>query len=142
MVLRSWDKHRDVGLLILRIGIGIMFMMHGWPKLMGGLEKWAKLGGALDVFGIGFAPAFWGFMAARSEFGGGLVWVLGFLTRPACFFLLMTMIVATATHLGRGDSFGRYSHALEAAVLFLSLLFIGPGKYSVDDKMSPSSNNL
>ena len=96
MVLRSWDKHRDVGLLILRIGIGIMFMMHGWSKLMGGPEKWAKLGGALDVFGIGFAPTFRGFMAVLSEFGGGLLLVLGFLTRPACFFLLMTMIGATA----------------------------------------------
>ncbi len=40
MILRSLDKYRDVGLLILRVGIGIMFMGHGLPKLIAGPEKW------------------------------------------------------------------------------------------------------
>lgn len=39
MILRSLDKYRDVGLLILRVGIGLMFMIHGFPKLFGGPEK-------------------------------------------------------------------------------------------------------
>ena len=113
-----------------------MFMIHGFPKLFGGPEKWAMLGGAMKVFGVNFAPAFWGFLAAMSEFGGGALLVLGFLTRPACFFLFNTMIVATSIHISKGDGFARYSHALEAGMLFLSLLFIGPGKYSMDDQIS------
>ena len=40
MVLRFLDKYRDIGLLFLRIGIGVMFIMHGLPKLIGGPEKW------------------------------------------------------------------------------------------------------
>ncbi len=43
MILRSLTRYRDAGLLILRIGIGIMFLYHGAPKLIGGPEKWEKL---------------------------------------------------------------------------------------------------
>ncbi len=136
MILQKLDQHRDKGLLILRVGIGIMFMCHGFPKLIDGPEKWIKLGGALSVVGINIAPTFMGFMAAISEFGGGLLLVLGLLTRPASFFLLITMIVATLMHMGKGDPFMKYSHALEAAILFFSLIFIGPGKISLDEQLS------
>jgi len=120
---------------MLRVGIGIMFMCHGYPKLAAGPEMWTGLGGALSVVGITFAPTFMGFIAAISEFGGGLLLVLGLMTRPACLFLLGTMAVATAMHVTKGDSFQKYSHALEAAILFFSLLFIGPGKYSIDEML-------
>lgn len=136
MILRSLDKYRDLGLLILRIGIGIMFMGHGLPKLLAGPEKWTMLGQAMNALGIGFAPATWGFMAAAAEFFGGLLLVLGFFTRPACFFLLCTMVVASYMHISKGDSFVRYSHAVESGILFLSLFFIGPGRYSLDDKIA------
>ena len=132
MLLRCSDKCRDTGLLILRVGVGLMFMGHGCPKIFGGPEKWEALGGAMKSVGIGFAPTFWGFMAAFSEFVGGALLALGLLTLPACALLLVTMVVATAMHLGKGDPFTQYSHGLEAAILFLSLILIGPGKYAVD----------
>ncbi len=135
MILRSLDKYRDIGLLILRIGIGLMFMGHGYPKLLGGPEKWELIGGAMQAIGVHFIPTFWGFMAAFSEFVGGALLALGFLTRPACILLLITMFVATSMHIGKGDSFMKYSHAVEAGILFLSLIFIGPGKYSLDERI-------
>lgn len=136
MIFHNLDKHRDIGLLILRVGIGIMFIFHGYPKLVGGPEIWTKVGGVLSMLGIGFAPGFFGFMAAISEVGGGLLLALGLFTRPASFFLLITMIVATLMHVTGGDPFVKYSHALESAILFFSLLLIGPGKYSLDEKWS------
>ena len=136
MIFHYLDRHRDKGLLILRIGIGFMFICHGFPKLTGGPEVWTKLGGALATVGVGVAPTFMGFMAAVSEFGGGLLLALGLFTRPACFFLLCTMIVATMMHLKIGDPFRVYSHALEASILFFSLFFIGPGKLSLDEILS------
>ncbi len=135
MILRFLDKYRDIGLLILRVGIGITFMIHGLPKLTGGPEKWVMLGGTMKALGVDFAPMAWGFMAAFSEFAGGLLLVLGFFTRPACFFLLATMIVAASMHISKGDPFVKYSHAMEAGILFLSLILIGPGKYSLDDQI-------
>ena len=136
MIFHKLDKYRDIGLLILRVGIGIMFMGHGIPKVLAGPETWARLGGALSAFGINFAPTIAGFMASISESGGGLLLALGLFTRPACFFLMSTMIVATSMHMSKGDSFVPYSHALEAAILFFSLIFIGPGRFSLDERLS------
>jgi len=121
--------NRDIGLLILRVGIGASFMVHGFPKLAGGADKWARLGKAMEVFGVDFAPVFWGFMAAFSEFGGGLLLALGLVFRPACGLLLSTMVVAAAMHIDRGDGFVKASHAIESGVVFLSLWMIGPGRH-------------
>lgn len=123
------SKRRDLGLLVLRVGIGAMFVGHGWPKLVGGPERWTALGGAMAKLGIDFAPTFWGFAAAVSEAGGGLLFALGLLFRPACAALLCTMLVASTKHILDGDGFGRASHAVEAAILFFALLLIGPGRY-------------
>ncbi len=134
-LIRSHYRYRDFGLLLLRVGIGAMFILHGLPKLMGGPEKWVQLGQAMELVGISQLPVFWGFMAGFAEVGGGILLALGLLFRPACFLLLITMIVATIRHAVGGDGFGGYSHAAEAAILFFSLLFIGPGKYSLDKKI-------
>lgn len=127
--MSPFDRQRDLGLLLLRVGIGAMFMAHGWPKMIGGPAKWESIGSATQVFGLAFAPLFWGFMAALAELGGGLLLALGIAFRPACALLLCTMVVASAKHLSQGDGFGKASHAIEAAILFLSLLLIGPGAY-------------
>ncbi|MFD1185762.1 DoxX family protein [Pontibacter rugosus] len=134
-ILRSGYKSRHFGLLLLRVGIGIMFILHGWPKLAGGPERWEMIGQSMQSLGIDFAPTFWGFMAGFAEAAGGLLLALGLLFRPACFLLVLTMLVATTKHATAGDGFAGYSHALEAGILFFSLLFIGPGKYSLDHKM-------
>src|SRR3546814_3726868 len=78
MILSSLGKHRDTGLLILRVIIGLSFMMHGYPKITGGMEMWQGLGGAMNVFGIDFGAPFWGALAAFTEFLGGFLIVIGF----------------------------------------------------------------
>ena len=138
-LIRNYYPNYHTGLLLLRIGIGIMFMIHGFPKITGGVEKWTALGGSMSSFGIDFLPGFWGFMAAFAEFFGGLLIALGLFFRPAVLLLIITMIVATAKHASAGDGFGGYSHALESAIWFLGLLFTGPGKYSLDERFF--SNN-
>lgn len=132
MVFQGLDKHRDLGLLILRVGIGISFMFHGLPKLLAGPERWEQLGGALGLMGIHFAPTFMGLVASLSEFVGGFFLVIGLFTRVSSFFMLNTLIVATIMHLKLGHGFDKYSHALELAIVFLSLILIGAGKYSLD----------
>lgn len=134
-LIRSHYRFKDLGLLVLRIGIGVMFILHGWPKLMGGPEVWAKVGQAVEVIGLNQFTVFWGFMAGFAEVIGGLLLALGLLFRPACLLLLITMIVATLKHALGGDGFGGYSHAAESAILFFSLFFIGPGVYSLDKKI-------
>lgn len=140
-LLRSRYTYRNAGLLLLRMGIGFMFILHGWPKLAGGPERWEMLGKNMELFGIGFLPAFWGFMAAFAEAIGGALLMLGLFFRPVCVLLFVTMLVATTRHAAAGDGFGGYSHALEAAILFFSLYFIGPGKYSLDKALFAEKNS-
>ncbi len=132
--LSNLGKYKNTGLLIIRAGLGVMFMFHGYPKLLGGPEKWEALGGAMKNLGIDFFPLGWGLMAAAAETFGGFLILIGLAFRPATLLLTITMIVAATQHLSKGDGLGVASHALEAAVVFIGLTFIGPGKYSVDKK--------
>lgn len=133
----AWEKlehYRDFGLLVLRLGVGLAYIfLHGWGKLMGGPERWERIGGAMSHFGIDFGHVFFGFMAALSEtVGGGLI-ALGLFFRPACLFLFMTMVVATGSHLGRGDGWRGSAHPLKMAFVFFGFFFVGPGRYSLDE---------
>lgn len=108
-----------------------MFMLHGYPKIIGGPETWEKIGGSMGNIGIHFAPTFWGFMAAIAEFIGGLCLVVGFFFRPALAMLIFTMSIAMIMHYTKGDGFGGYSHALESGIVFIGLFISGPGKYAL-----------
>ena len=142
MDLNRLEKYGDWGLLIARVGVGLMFVfVHGEPKLMGGPERWAKLGTAMEYLGIGFAPTFWGFMAAIAEFFGGLLLALGLFFRPACLGLIATMFVAAAMHLGRGDTMVQSSHAIENFFFLIGLFLVGPGKFSLDYFLTQRRNS-
>ena len=130
------DKLRDTGLLILRVGIGLMFVGHGLPKVLGGPAAWNQVGGALPVAGPALFHTFMGFLAAMSEFGGGILLALGLFTRIAAFFMFFTMAVAFSMHLRHGDDFNTFSHAVEAGILFFSMMFIGAGRLSLDAVLS------
>lgn len=126
------ENFRDTGLLLMRVGLGIMMITHGYPKLMGGPEKWLKLGRAMEHFNIHSYHTAWGFAAAVAEGIGGLMLILGLFFRPMSILLMGTMIVAVTKHLAQGDGLSDASHAIELAFVFLGLVFLGPGRYSVD----------
>lgn len=133
-VFNNLGKYRNFGLLVIRIGLGIMFIYHGYPKLMGGVHSWEKVGAATKYVGIHFAPVFWGLMAALTETVGGFLILIGLAFRPACLLLVINLIVAVCFHFGKGDGLETAAHAIEDAVMFAGLLFLGPGRYSVDKK--------
>ena len=131
--------YKNTAILILRLGIGFMFILHGWPKFIGGPEKWFKLGEyGMDSLGINFLPMFWGFMAAFSEFFGGIHIILGLFTRFFSLLLFITMFVATMTHIS--DGIMSASHAIESSIIFLSLFLMGGGKYSLDYNIFKNQN--
>jgi putative oxidoreductase len=132
MLLTSLTRFRDWGLLFLRVALGAFYLyVHGWHKLAAGVHVWQSLGMAVRYVGIHHFYLFWGLMAALSETLGCVLVILGFLFRPACLLLLITLCVASAMELHTGG-LDRASHPIELAILFFSLLFIGPGKYSID----------
>lgn len=133
---RRSGSYREIGLLILRVGLGIMMMLHGYPKLFGGPEMWTQLGEVTQTFGIDFAPIFFGFMASIAEFFGGLFLALGLFFKPTLGLLTIVMAVAAYSHIAAGDGFTETSHSIELAIVFISLLFIGPGEMSIDRKLN------
>ncbi len=123
-------------LFIMRVGFGIVYMLHGWPKISGGPGLWTSLGENMSVVGVGFIPVFWGFMAAVAEFFGGFFLILGLLTRPVALMMLFTMLVATLMHVQAGDPLNTVLHPLKGLLVFAALFFSGAGKYSVDNMLS------
>lgn len=123
-------KYVDIGLFILRLGLGAMFIYHGASKLVAGQEMWLNLGRAMSVFGITSWPLFWGLMATLAEFAGGICFVLGVLFRPASVILFFVMFVATCMHLSQGTDLQSASPAIENGIVFLALAIAGPGKHT------------
>lgn len=121
------EKRLSVALLVLRIAFGISFILHGVGKIQ---NPFGWMGPNASV------PAFFQFLAALAEFGGGIAMIPGVLTTITSFGLLSTMAVAAMTHIGRGDPYVGRPASWELAGIFfcISLLFllVGPGKYSVD----------
>lgn len=126
------EKHRNIGLLILRIVIGVSFLIHGYPKITGGPDKWMWLGQQMGNLGITFFPVFWGFCAAVAEFFGGLFLIFGLGTRLMSAGLAFTMIVATVFHITSGDPIGKIFYPVELLSVFIFLILAGAGKFSFD----------
>lgn len=121
------SKLADLGLLVLRVVAGAaMAYNHGLGKIQ---DPSQIIAGAR---GLGFpAPTFFGWMAAISEFFGGILLALGLATRPAAFLLGCTMFTAAfIAHAQDGFK------TREAALLFLSIsvlfLLAGSGRFGVD----------
>jgi putative oxidoreductase len=122
---------KDLGLLILRAGIGLsMLLGHGWGKLTGGPERWEKVGMNMKHLGITFLPVVWGFAASLAESVGSILIILGVFCRQAAVLLAITMGVAAWKHLAEGDGLARASHPLELMVVFIALALIGPGTFA------------
>lgn len=131
-------------LLALRVGLGVLFVIHGYPKLIH-LKTWSK---ALKM------PIWLCFLSASSMFLGGFCLIAGFLTPFACLVLLCSMVFALVLEITQGLPFvapdpylipqGEYEGAngkgeppsQEKAFVFIlmliTLLFLGAGGFSVD----------
>lgn len=126
----------DLGLLIIRIVIGFsMAAFHGWGKISNP-ERWAAIGGNMELVGISFLPAFWGFMAGFAEFVCSILVIFGVFFRSATTLLTLTMLLAMLRHLSLpaddpGSGLNGASHAMELCAIYIALWFTGPGKYSL-----------
>lgn len=124
----------DVGLLILRLGLGSMMLTHGVPKLLKGPDLWPKIGSAIEVIGIDAGQTFFGAAAVGAETLGALLVILGWKARPAALLIVLTMAVAALLHLDKGDGWSTISHPIEVGIGFLAIAIAGAGRYSLKAK--------
>jgi putative oxidoreductase len=139
---------RDVGLLILRLAGLYLAISHGWSKVAGlasGQDGFVK--GTAE---LGFPmPVLFAWVAALSEFLGGLLVTVGLGTRVAAAFAASTMAVAA---FGRHHAHGRLLNALGIApvsdevlkgwgnpelaliylLVFVAIACLGPGQWALD----------
>ena len=115
----------------LRVVCGISLMVHGWPKIQN------PMGAAGMVEGLGFAPGWlWSPMLAATEFFGGLLLILGSLTRFAAAGATVVLIVTAYFHWivqAEGYRGAELSLIWGAATLFFAVH--GAGRFSVDARL-------
>ena len=125
-----------IGLLILRVVLGLTLAAHGMQKLAGWFGGYGLKGTGQFLEQLGFVPGKRSaFLAGLAETGGGLLLVLGLATPLAAAAFVATMLVAVVTVHGKNGFFatkGGYEYNLVLAVAALSLAFTGPGALSLD----------
>jgi putative oxidoreductase len=133
MVARPKDLPTSFGLLILRVGVGIFMLAHGWPKLQ------ALLGGKFDLVGdpLGIGPQASTIGIVSAEFGCAILLILGLFTRLGGLGIAFAMGVAAFTvHINDPWFMTGEGPSKEPAMLFLipalALIFTGAGRFSLD----------
>jgi len=114
---------RSLGLLLIRISVGLVFLMHGWMKI----HNIPMVEGMFVHFGLG---SWVGDFIAWLEVIGGLAMILGILTRVFGVLFGIEMLVAVfLTGVGRGYQ----AHELEIFLMLVAfgLALAGSGKYSL-----------
>jgi putative oxidoreductase len=125
-----------IGLLILRVVIGITMAAHAAQKLFGWFGGGGIAGTAQFMEQLGFRPGrLHAVLAGLVEAGGGLLLAAGLVTPLAAAMIISVMLVATATvHSAHGFFIqnGGYEYNLTLAAGALALAFTGPGALSLD----------
>lgn len=117
----------DTGLLLLRVFSGVFMLTHGIPKLMN-FSQIIESGQFMPVFGsaaIGLS------LAIFAEVFMSLLLIAGFLTRITVLPLIVTMLIAAFVAHG-SDPFASKEMSLLYLVAYTTILFAGPGRFSVD----------
>jgi putative oxidoreductase len=121
-------KYRETGLLLMRLALGALFIILCGPVLLGGPAAWAHTGDAIRHLGLHRHFQFWGFLGALLGCAGGVLMIFGLFFRLG----VLCALALTLVHVLGMRSYRAELAAIELFLVLLGLLFVGPGKYSVD----------
>ena len=128
----SWlNRFQGLGAMVMRLALGIIMVAHGYTKIIPS--------GALYTFSHTVAhmqlPVWLGYVSAFTEFFGGMLLIVGLLTRVAAFMTAIDMAVAIIKVHLHGGLLGPNSFALPLALFSISLMlvFTGCGWLGLDD---------
>ncbi len=127
----SLDRLQPFGSLVLRLVLGVILAVHGYAKIFprGALYNFTHMVGHLGM------PSWLGYVAAFTEFFGGLLLIVGLLTRIAAFACAIDMAVAILkVHLHHGlTGDGGFQFPLALFAIALMLIATGGGLLALDD---------
>src|SRR5271156_2451889 len=123
------EKLKPLALLLLRVGLGVIFISHGYPKLFTQSQH------ATESFvHLGF-PAYFAYISGVLEFFGGLLLIVGLFTRIAGLLLAIEMAIAIwRVHLPQGTFLDVHNYELPLALFVgaFALAAVGAGMISLD----------
>lgn len=126
----------DLGLLIIRLVIGILFIGHGAQKLFGWFGGHGLKGTGGWFESIGMKPGvMMALFAGLAELIGGILFTLGFLTPLAALMIAGTMIMAIVKVHGPNGLWATsngYEYNLTLLSVAIGIALIGPGRYALD----------
>ena len=125
-MLTSLLLYSNFGLLLIRLALGAIFIIHGYPKLF---KTHGQFAGYLKTLRVP-APKFMALVVALVEFFGGIAVIVGFLTQWAALGIAVDMLVASV--LVRRKFVGGWEFDFMLFATALALLLIGAGSLSVD----------
>jgi putative oxidoreductase len=133
---RGIYKMINIGLLIIRVVIGVIFMGHGAQKLFGWFGGYGIKGTGGWFESIGIKPgAAMALLAGLTELIGGILFTLGLLTPLAGIMIAGTMVMAIAkVHAPNGlwSTENGYEYNLTVIAVVIGVALIGPGQYALD----------
>ena len=137
-LLKKVLQQHTFGLFCLRMVLGATMIAYGVPKFLGGGQYLEQIGSAMQYFGIHFGYQFFGMLAALTEVVGGFMLIIGAYFRISCVLLAFTRVVASFSQYHglpnphtSADFITSVLHPLSMAGIFLSLMFLGPGRLSI-----------
>jgi putative oxidoreductase len=129
--MTKWlNSLQPFGALLMRLALGVSMAVHGYGKVIphGALNHYTHYIGSLGI------PHWLGYVSAYTEFAGGILLILGLITRLAAALIAINMLVAFA-FVGIHQGFGVYNYILALAALAIMLTFYGAGSFSLDRKL-------
>jgi putative oxidoreductase len=114
----------DLGLLALRIGLGVVFVAHGWQKL----QDMDQVVGFFASLGL---ASFFAYLVALTEFVGGIAVLLGLYVEIAGWLIAVVMFFAIVLVKGKLGFLGGYELDVALLMQAVSVALLGSGAYSV-----------
>lgn len=132
--MSKWlNSMQPLGALLMRLALALAVTVHGYEKVIpnGALHHFTHYVASLGL------PYWLGYVSAFTEFVGGILLVLGLLTRLAAAMLAVNMLVAFFT-VGIHQGFGVYNYILALAAIAIMLVFYGAGAFALDRRIGLS----
>ena len=118
------------GALLMRLALGVSMAVHGYGRVVphGALNHYVQYIASLGM------PHWLGYVSAYTEFAGGILLIVGLLTRLTAALIAINMLVAFF-YVGIHQGFGIYNYILALVALGVMLTFYGAGALALDRKI-------
>lgn len=134
-----WQAGLDWGTLLIRLGLGVVFLVHGYPKMTG---RWNDIKGGQESLsnsirrlGLPF-PRHMAVLVGTIEFFGGAMVLLGLWTRWAALGLVAVMLVASGRNIIEKGFMHSADFPFSLLTTLLGLIFLGGGSFSLEYLLS------